>query len=209
MRITSWFSRKSWQPPALVIIAALLSFGCGEGELKGGFSPPGNILTQLMTLPHTATVTVGDTLQFTSRGQTQAGDTLELPSLYGVRADYSTNGGTIFPNGEYIAPGKPGTYQVVVSSRGLADTATVIVRGRTLVIPTPELPTFEQWWMLLTFPLSRYLIDIPPERREIGFHHIKLVPVLITLLLVAFTGTKVFGSRWPHRFPNRRAASRA
>jgi parallel beta-helix repeat protein len=98
-------------------------------------SPPPAALTQVVLTPATASLTAGGSLQFKPYARTSAGDSVA------VTPAYTATGGTVSAAGLYTAGSTAGTYRVVASSAGLADSAVVTVTAAaptlTRVILTP------------------------------------------------------------------------
>ena len=84
--------------------------------------PPGPTLSQVILTPDTAIVTAGTTRQFAASGRMSDGSTTA------VSATFSATGGTISSAGVYTAGATAGTYRVIATVNGLADTSTVTVR---------------------------------------------------------------------------------
>ncbi len=90
-------------------------------------TPPGTAptLTQVIVRPSTYTLPTGGTKQFRAYGRNSLGDSVA------VQATFSATGGAISASGVYTAGSTAGTYRVIASASGLADTAPV-----TLSTPT-------------------------------------------------------------------------
>jgi hypothetical protein len=84
--------------------------------------PPGPTLSQVILSPDTAIVTAGTTRQFSASGRMSDGSTTA------VSATFSATGGTISSSGLYTAGPTAGTYRVIATANGLADTSTVTVQ---------------------------------------------------------------------------------
>jgi hypothetical protein len=78
-------------------------------------------LVQVVLRPSSPSVSTGGTKQFTVWGRMSNGDSVA------VTASFTATGGTISSGGLYTAGQTPGTYRVIASSSGQADTAAVSV----------------------------------------------------------------------------------
>jgi plastocyanin len=77
----------------------------------------------LILVPESVTLPPGGTARFEAYGLTEAGDSV------GVTAAFSASGGSIGAGGVYTAGDVPGTFSVVASASGLADTSEVVVEA--------------------------------------------------------------------------------
>jgi len=84
-------------------------------------TPPPPSLASVTLLPASATLARGTTRQFTAYGRTATGDSIA------VGVTFTATGGTITQSGLYTAGSTAGTYRVIASSDGLADTSSVTV----------------------------------------------------------------------------------
>lgn len=82
---------------------------------------PAPTLSQVILTPDTAIVSSGMTRQFAATGRMSDG------SNTAVSATFSATGGTISSTGVYTAGATAGTYRVIATANGLADTSTVTV----------------------------------------------------------------------------------
>jgi hypothetical protein len=85
------------------------------------------VVTQVVLSPSTASVQVGANQQFSATGKAADGSSIAITPTY------SATGGAISTSGGYTAGQTAGTYRVIASAAGLADTATVTVTAA----PTP------------------------------------------------------------------------
>jgi hypothetical protein len=91
-------------------------------------SVPAATLTSVSMTPASVSLNSGSTQQFTTTALWSDGSTT-VPAL-----TYSATGGTITTGGLYTAGGTAGTYRVIVSANGRADTSSV-----TITVPAPTL----------------------------------------------------------------------
>lgn len=96
----------------IVLLAALAACNQG-GDLKEGFAPPdlAATLNTVHTLPDSAALSPGATLQFFAFGRTLAGDSVDV-----VVRSWTASGGTISSGGVFQADSIPGLYQVSASA---------------------------------------------------------------------------------------------
>ena len=96
----------------MVLLVALAACSKG-GDLKEGFAPPdlSATLDTVHTLPDSATLSPGATLQFSAFGRTLAGDSVDV-----VVRSWTAFGGTISTGGVFQADSIPGLYQVSASA---------------------------------------------------------------------------------------------
>ncbi len=101
-------------------VIATSAFGAADTSLVtiNGTADP---VVAVILVPATASVTVGGSIRFDAYGRTGAGDSVP------VTASYTGTGGTVAGDGMYTAGQVAGTYQVVATSGGLADTSDVTV----------------------------------------------------------------------------------
>jgi hypothetical protein len=83
--------------------------------------PPAPVLAQVTLLPASATLAPGTTKQFSAYGRTTVGDSVA------VNVVFSATGGTVTAAGLYTAGSSAGSFRVIASAEGLADTSTVTV----------------------------------------------------------------------------------
>jgi len=86
-------------------------------------SPP---VSAVVLKPASYSITTGGSKQFSAYGRTSLGDSVA------VQVSFSATGGTITSSGLYTAGSAPGSYRVIASASGLADTAAL-----TLAAPVP------------------------------------------------------------------------
>lgn len=100
-------------------------------------TPPPPTLVRVLLSPDTATVNIGATKQFSTTGK------FSDSSTAAVSATYTATGGSITAGGLYTAGSTPGTYKVIATSAGKADTSTVTIPAATLVriILSPDTAT--------------------------------------------------------------------
>ncbi|HKV71484.1 MAG TPA: Ig-like domain-containing protein [Gemmatimonadales bacterium] len=98
-------------------------------------APP--TLVRIIMSPDTATINTGGTKQFSTVGK------YSDSSTSAVTATYSATGGTVTASGLYTAGSTAGTFRVIATASGFADTSTVTVVKVpvALVIVTPALDT--------------------------------------------------------------------
>jgi len=91
--------------------------------------PP--VLAQVVIVPASASLTVGESRQFAAYGRLSTGDSVAVAVIY------TATGGTITSTGLYTADQTPGTYRVIVSDSvtAYADTATVGISSGTAGAP--------------------------------------------------------------------------
>lgn len=83
--------------------------------------PPAPVLQKVTLLPTSATLAPSTTRQFRSYGTTTTGDSVALSVVF------TATGGTVTAGGLYTAGSTAGTYRVIATSAGLADTSSVTV----------------------------------------------------------------------------------
>jgi hypothetical protein len=83
--------------------------------------PPAPVLEKVTLMPATATLAPSATRQFVAYGRTTAGDSVD------VNVVFTATGGTVTPGGLYTAGATAGSYRVIATSSGLADTSTITV----------------------------------------------------------------------------------
>jgi hypothetical protein len=98
--------------------------------------PPAPTLTNVIVSPASASLVLGGSKQFRAYGRNSAGDSVALA------VSFSATGGTIGTAGMYAAGTTTGSYRVIASSSGLADTAVVTLTqalssGSTLGLGVP------------------------------------------------------------------------
>ena len=95
---------------------------------------PEPTLAAVVVTPATAAVSVSATRQFLAYGRNTAGDSVTVP------VSFRATGGTITTSGLFTAGSASGTFRVVATSSGIADTAVVTVTAPTAPTPTPTPP---------------------------------------------------------------------
>jgi len=83
--------------------------------------PPPPVLEKVTLLPASATLAPAATRQFVAYGRTTAGDSIS------VNVEFTATGGTVTAGGLYTAGATAGSYRVIATSSGLADTSTITV----------------------------------------------------------------------------------
>jgi hypothetical protein len=83
--------------------------------------PPAPILEKVTLIPASATLAPGASRQFSAYGRNSVGDSVA------VSVSFIATGGTITSEGRYTAGSSAGSFRVIASSSGLADTSTVTV----------------------------------------------------------------------------------
>jgi hypothetical protein len=84
-------------------------------------SPAPPAVEKVTLVPASATLASGSNRQFSAYGLTSAGDSVA------ITVSFTATGGTISANGLYTAGPTAGTYRVIATSSGLADTSAVTV----------------------------------------------------------------------------------
>lgn len=82
---------------------------------------PAPVLESVTLTPATATLAPSATRQFVAYGRTTDGDSID------VTVEFAATGGTVTPGGLYTAGATAGSYSVIATSAGLADTSTITV----------------------------------------------------------------------------------
>jgi hypothetical protein len=83
--------------------------------------PPAPILAKVTLSPTSATLAPSVTRQFVAYGLTATGDSID------VTVEFTATGGTVTPGGLYTSGAIAGSYRVIATSSGLADTSTITV----------------------------------------------------------------------------------
>jgi hypothetical protein len=83
--------------------------------------PPAPVLEKVTLLPASATLAPSATRQFVAYGRTTAGDSID------VNVVFTATGGTVTAGGLYTAGATAGSYRVIATSSGLADTSSITV----------------------------------------------------------------------------------
>jgi hypothetical protein len=105
---------------AMITLLALLSSAVGVVTFEPPTtSPSAPVLAGLVIAPASITLASGVSHQFTAYRRTSDGDSVT------VAVNFSATGGRITSAGLYTAGANAGTYRVIASSSGLADTAVV------------------------------------------------------------------------------------
>ncbi|HYC32212.1 MAG TPA: hypothetical protein VEB59_07970, partial [Gemmatimonadales bacterium] len=86
-------------------------------------SPPASLASVVIT-PAVVTLSGGEGRQFTAAGKLTDGTSVP------VSATFQATGGVIDPSGLYTAGSSAGTYRVIASAEGLADTAAVTISAQ-------------------------------------------------------------------------------
>jgi hypothetical protein len=86
---------------------------------------------KVVLTPASVTLVVGKTKQFKSYGRTASGDSV------GIDVTYKVTGGSINKKGLYTAGKQRGTYRVVATANGRADTSVVTLTPTPAASPTP------------------------------------------------------------------------
>ncbi|HEY8259416.1 MAG TPA: hypothetical protein VIG08_17290 [Gemmatimonadales bacterium] len=106
--------------PGVYRVIAISKFGAADTALVTVNGSPDPVDT-IILVPETATISSDETVDFDVYGRTTAGDSV------GVTATYTATGGTVAGSGVYTPPATAGTYKVIATSGGIADTSTVTV----------------------------------------------------------------------------------
>jgi hypothetical protein len=88
-------------------------------------------LERVVVAPATVAVSVSATRQFLAYGRSSSGDSVTVPVAF------RATGGTISSSGLFTAGASQGTFRVIATSSGMADTAVVTVTSPTAPAPTP------------------------------------------------------------------------
>ncbi len=110
------------------LIASTTSGMLADTAIVAVNSPPAPGLARLVVSPVGVSFAAGGTRRFDAYGRNSAGDSVA------VAVAFSATGGTITSGGLYTAGATAGTFRVVASSSGLADTAAVTL---TALVPMP------------------------------------------------------------------------
>ena len=84
--------------------------------------PPAPVLAQVTLLPALATLAPGTSKQFSAYGRNTAGDSIAVNVVFSA-----PSGGTVTTGGLFTAPSSAGSFRLIASVDGLADTSTVTV----------------------------------------------------------------------------------
>lgn len=101
-------------------------------------------LVQVILRPQSVSLTSGATQQFTAYGRMSNGDSVA------VSATYAATGGSVTSTGLYAAGSTGGSYRIIASSGGLADTSSIYVSatlpdaGTTVGIPAGPMNVTDQ-----------------------------------------------------------------
>ena len=87
---------------------------------------PPPTLTAVVLTPPTASLQFGQTQQFTATGLLSNGSTTS------VTAAFTSTGGTVSSGGLYTAGNSAGSFRVIATASGLADTSTITITAPTL-----------------------------------------------------------------------------
>src|SRR5205814_1275593 len=115
------------------IVVSTQRIGCSGAVAP---TPPAPTLSQLVLNPSSVTLSAGATQQFTVGALWSDGSTA-LPAL-----TWSPTGGTITSGGLYTAGSTAGTFRVIASGGGKADTSTVTIPSTTSVPSVPGSPQY-------------------------------------------------------------------
>ena len=96
--------------------------------------PPAPTLASVVMAPINVSLTAGGTKQFRAYGRNSVGDSVA------VTVSFRATGGTITSGGLYTAGQTAGTFRVVATASGLADTAAVSVSNPPVVTQPPPPP---------------------------------------------------------------------
>ena len=83
--------------------------------------PPAPVLAKVTLSPASATLAPSATRQFAAYGRTAAGDSVSVSVVF------AATGGSVTTNGLYTAGGTAGSYRIIATASGLADTSTITV----------------------------------------------------------------------------------
>jgi hypothetical protein len=106
---------------ATVNISAPLSPPPPSDSVAPPTTPPPPVLAQVTLLPASVTLAPGTTKQFSAYGLTTAGDSTA------VNVAFSATGGTVTSGGLFTAGSTAGSFRVIASLDGLADTSSVTI----------------------------------------------------------------------------------
>ena len=106
--------------PGTYRVIGTSAFGAADTSIVTVTAGPDPVAAVIL-VPATASVTAGETVQFEAYGRTSAGDSVP------VTASYTATGGTIAGNGLYAPGGAAGTFRVIATTAGIADTSEVTV----------------------------------------------------------------------------------
>jgi hypothetical protein len=96
---------------------------------------PAPTLAQVYLSPASVTLAAGATKQFSAYGKNSVGDSVN------VTVSFTTTGGTTSGTGLYTAGATAGSYRVIASAAGKADTSAVTVTVTTPPVTTPPVTT--------------------------------------------------------------------
>jgi hypothetical protein len=108
-------------------VIATWSSGAMSDTAVVDVAAPDPTLVDVVLKPASYSLTTGGSKQFSAYGHNSLGDSVA------VQASFNATGGTITSGGLYTAGSTTGTYRVVASASGLADTAAVTLTAPTLV----------------------------------------------------------------------------
>ncbi len=121
---------------------------------------PAPTLASVIVSPASVSLTPGSSKQFKPYGLNSAGDSVA------VTASFTASGGTISSTGLFTAGQTTGSYRVIATSNGLADTAAVSVTAAALPATAGRRPLAAGFWSWH---------DLPERARAIQ----RLAPVLV------------------------------
>ena len=105
--------------------------GAPEGTGPTPPAPAGVAHRRVVLRPAKVSLAAGKRQQFRSFGRTAGGDSIA------VGVTYKVTGGTITRGGLYTAGQKPGSYKIIASAAGIADTAIITLVPAPTPTPTP------------------------------------------------------------------------
>lgn len=107
-----------------------------NGTANATVTVPPPTLVRIIMSPDTATINTGGTKQFSTVGKYSDSSTAA------VTTTYSATGGTVSASGLYTAGSTAGTFRVIASASGFADTSTVtlvkVPVAQVIVTPNPD-----------------------------------------------------------------------
>jgi hypothetical protein len=98
-------------------------------EVTADPAPPAPSLAQVVLKPSSASLTAGQTKQFSAYGVMSNGDSVA------VSASYSATGGTISSSGLFTAGTAAGTFRAIATAEGKADTASITISSPPATSP--------------------------------------------------------------------------
>jgi hypothetical protein len=123
--------------PGIFRVIARSTFGAADTATVtiSATAPSPDPVAAVILVPETASLAAGESLKFEAYGRSVAGDSV------GMTASYTATGGTISGSGLYTAGGIGGSFRVIASSAGLADTSEVTIASAPIgqVILRPDI----------------------------------------------------------------------